>query len=77
MRIEENKLILEDEINDDMLEELISLLQTQNLETIQIDTNNISSLALQQLFCISKDIKVIVSDPFIAKFFENIEIRVA
>jgi diketogulonate reductase-like aldo/keto reductase len=77
MKIEENKLILEDEINDEMLDELISLLQTQNLETVQIDTNNISSLALQQLFCISKDIKVVVNDPFTAKFFENIEFKAA
>ena len=77
MKIEKNILILKDEINDEMLDELISLLQTDDLETIQIDTNNISSLALQQLFCKSKNIKVITNDPFIAKFFDNIEFKVA
>ena len=77
MKIEENKLILEDEISDDMVDELIALLQTDGLETIQIDTNNIGSLVLQQLFCISKDIKVVVDDPFVAKFFENIEFKAA
>ena len=77
MKIEENKLILENEISDDMVDELIALLQTDDLETIQIDTNNIGSLALQQLFCASKDIKVVVDDHFIAKFFENIEFKAA
>ena len=77
MKIDENILILEDEINDDMLDELIELCKTKDLEVIAIETDNISSLALQHLFCISKTIKVSCNDPFIAKFLDNIVFEVA
>ncbi len=77
MKIEENMLILDDEINDDMLNEFIELTKTKGLESIIIDTDNISSLVLQQIFCVSKDIKIVCNDPFIAKFMDNIQFEAA
>ena len=77
MKIEENILILEDEINDEMLEEFMQLCQTKGLASIVIETDNICSLALQHLFCISKNIKVVCNDSFIAKFFDNIQFEAA
>jgi hypothetical protein len=72
MQIENDQLILDNEINDEMLDDLIQYLNDDNIKQIVIDTDNISSLALQQLFCIEKDKKVKINDMFIAKFFENI-----
>jgi hypothetical protein len=77
MKIEENILILEGEITDEMLDEFIKLSKTKDLESIVIDTDNISSLILQQLFCISKDMKIICNDSFIGKFFDNIQFEAA
>jgi len=70
MVVEDNKLIIKDELNDEMVEELKEKLE--NVEEIIIETDNITSLPLQQLFCMSNDKKVIVNNSFIAKFFEDI-----
>ena len=70
MVIEENKLIINEELNDEMIEELKEKLE--NVEEVVIETDNITSLALQQLFCINQEKKVIVNNSFIAKFFEDI-----
>ena len=72
MQIEQNKLIIDGEITDEMLEELIEKINNQDVQIIELNTNNISSLALQQLFCIDKEKTVQVNDLFMAKFFENI-----
>jgi len=72
MTIEENRLIIAEETTDEALDELIQNINKDEIEVIQIDTDNISSLCLQQLFCIAKDKKVEVNNPFMAKFFENI-----
>lgn len=73
MLIEENRLILEEEISDFMLDELIKNINKKKVEIIEINIDNISSLALQQLFCISKEKKVVCNNSFVAKFFENIK----
>ena len=70
MVIEENKLIINEELNDEMIKELKEKLE--NVEEVVIETDNITSLALQQLFCINQEKKVIVNNSFIAKFFEDI-----
>jgi len=72
MIIKENRLIIAEEITDESLDKLIQNINNDEIEVIQIDTDNISSLCLQQLFCIAKDKKVEVNNSFIAKFFENI-----
>ena len=72
MRIEENILILDQEISDDMVDQLIENINNEEVESIQIDTDNISSLAIQQLLCVAKEKKMIINNSFIEKFFENI-----
>jgi len=75
MVIEKNKLIINNEITDDMIEELIEAIHNKNVEIIEINTQNISSLALQQLFCIQKSKAMITHNSSIEKFFENITYR--
>jgi len=70
MVVEDNKLIINDELNDEMIEELKE--QFESVDEVIIETDNITSLALQQLFCVSNEKKVIVNNSFIAKFFEDI-----
>ena len=72
MKIEDSVLILEDEVNDDMLEEFIDLANKKKVKSIQIDTDNISSLVVQQLFCIKESKQVICNDSFLAKFFDDV-----
>ena len=72
MRIEENRLIIAEETTDEMLDELLENIKKDEVEVIQIDTDNISSLCLQQIFCIANKKKVEVNNTFIEKFFVNI-----
>ena len=72
MTIQENRLIIDSELTDDALDELIDNINKSEIEVIQIDTDNITSLCLQQLFCIAKYKKMEINNSFIAKFFENI-----
>ena len=74
MKIEDNVLILDDEVNDSMLQEFISLANKDSLESIIIDSDNISSLVLQQLFCLKDIKKVVCNEPFLEKFFDNIQL---
>ena len=72
MHIEENRLIIADEVVDDDIEELKEHINNESVEIIQIDTDNISSLCLQQLFCVAKDKTMDINNSFLEKFFENI-----
>ena len=73
MIIEDNRLIIAKEITDDMLDDLIKNINNDKITHIQIDTDEISSLCLQQLFYIAKTKKVEINNNFIEKFFENIK----
>lgn len=72
MRIEINKLILDEEINDEMLFDFMTILHSDVVEVVQIETDNISSLALQQLFCVEKTKEIVCNNIFLKKLFENI-----
>lgn len=72
MRIEMNRLILDQEINDEMLFDFMTVLHSDAVEVVQIDTDNISSLALQQLFCAEKTKEIVCNNVFLEKLFENI-----
>ena len=72
MKIKDSVLVLKDEVNDDMLEEFMTLVNKKKVKSIKIDTDNIGSLVVQQLFCINKSKQVICDDPFLAKFFDDV-----
>lgn len=70
MRIEDNKLIIENELTDDMIDTILE--NINKVETIQIDTDAISSLAFQQILCFHNKKEIICNNTFLSKFFENI-----
>ena len=72
MRVDENKLILESEVNDMMLDEFIELAYDEKVTDIIIETDNVSSLIVQQLFCLKQSKNLICNDPFLQHFFEDI-----
>lgn len=74
MKIKDNKLIISEELNEEMLDSFIKKINKKSIEIIEINTDNISSLAIQQLFCISNSKKIICNNSFISKFFENVSI---
>ena len=74
MRVEDNNLILDEEVNNEMLEEFMKLSSKKKLKTIVIETDNISSLVVQQLFCIAKEKKILCNDPFLNKFFDDVRL---
>ena len=72
MRIENNNLILDNELTDEVLEEFIQFTKDNQFKSVIINTNNISSIILQQIFCLSKTKDIVCNDNFMAKFFDNI-----
>ena len=72
MKIEDNILVLDSDIDDEMMDEFLTLVENKAVESIQIETDNISSLVMQQLFCIKDNKKIVCNDPFLAKFFDDV-----
>jgi len=70
MRIDENKLIIEDELTDDMIDSFLE--NADKVEIIQIETDAISSLVFQQILCLHNKKEIICNNSFLSKFFENI-----
>ena len=77
MKIEDNTLVLDTDLDDDMMDEFLSLVNDEKVESITIETDNISSLVMQQLFCIKDNKKIVCNDPFLAKFFDDVRYKVA
>ena len=79
MKIEDRVLILSGDINDAMVDEFIEMVNKNDVKTIKIETNNISSLVMQQLFCkeANGEKEIICDDVFLTKFFRNIGYKVA
>jgi hypothetical protein len=55
----------------------LELIEKNDFESILIESDNISSLIMQQLFCIKDNKKIISNDPFLAKFFDDVSYQVA
>jgi hypothetical protein len=79
MKIEGKILILDGDIEDAMVNEFIEIINKNDIETIKLETNNISSLVMQQLFCIkaNEEKEIVCNDVFLAKFFKNVGYKVA
>jgi hypothetical protein len=74
MKIEGSNLILENEVNDDMMVEFISLANGKDIKSITINTDNISSLVVQQLLCLKSSKEIICNDSFLLKFFQDVKL---
>ena len=74
MRVEDGILILDSEVNDEMLDEFLTNANKKKVKSILIETDNISSLVVQQIFCIRETKDVVCNDPFLAKFFDDVKL---
>ena len=74
MRVEDGVLILDSEVSDEMLDEFLDLSNQDDVKSILIETDNISSLVIQQLFCIRESKEVICDDEFLGKFFDDVKL---
>jgi hypothetical protein len=72
MRVEENKLILDEKLEFENAEELLNL--SSECEEIIVQTNDIHPSIMQLLFSLSEDKEITVEDEFYKKFFDNLEL---
>ena len=72
MKIEDNVLVIESELNDENASELLATIEQDSIEKIKIENDNISSSCLQILICAKKDKPVEYNSSFLEKIFTNI-----
>ena len=71
MKIENNILIIDEALNDEQIEELIVAINQDEIDTIKIINDELSSGIVQALWCSGK--KVDVDSDFLSKFFDNVK----
>jgi len=71
MRIENNCLIIDEPLGDDKIEELVVALKQDEIEMIELQSDDISSGILQVLWCSKKKVEV---EGFLSKFFDNVKV---
>ena len=74
MKVEDGVLILDSEVNDEMMDEFLNLSNSDDVKSVLIETDNISSLVIQQLFCLKETKEVVCNDEFLAKFFDDVKL---
>jgi len=72
MKIENNVLIIDEALNDEKIEELMVALNQDEIDTIKIENDELSSGIVQVLWCSQK--KIDVESEFLSKFFENVKV---
>ena len=72
MRTENEKLIIEEDLHDENLEDFIKESNQVSIKVIEVENVILGSLVVQALFVLSKEKKIIFKDPIMEKFFENI-----
>jgi len=71
MKINDNVLIIDENLEDDIVEEFIISVNQPQITKIVIETDNISAPILQALWCLDKEIEV--KTEFLKLFFENVK----
>lgn len=72
MKIKDDKLIIDEEMNDEMVEEFVAVASDEGIKKIVIENPAISSSIVQAILCFSKEKKIKCEDAFLSKFFENV-----
>ena len=71
MKIDNNILIIDEVLNDEQIEELIVAINQDEIDTIKVENDELSSGIVQSLWCSGK--KVDVESEFLSKFFDNVK----
>lgn len=75
MKVENKKLIIDDEITDEEVEEFVVALSQDNIKKIEIDNPNLGASIIQALLLKKKDTEIIVKDKTLQKVFENVSYK--
>ena len=71
MKIDNNVLIIDEALNDENIEELILAVNQDEIDTVNVLNDELSSGILQVLWCSGKIIDV--ESEFLSKFFDNVK----
>ncbi len=71
MKIEDKKLIIDQPIENERLEEFMNLLKQNDTESIIIQNPQLDSSIIQAIMCFAKDKAIECSDTFLSKVFDN------
>jgi len=71
MKIDNNILIIDEALNDEQIEELIVAINQDEIDTIKVENDELSSGIVQALWCSGK--KVDIESEFLSKFFDNVK----
>ena len=75
MRVEDDKLIIDSNLSDDMLDEFLDSIKQDQIEKIVVGCDDIASSIIQVLWCVQNEKKVKVKVDFLEHFFENVTQR--
>lgn len=75
MKVENKKLIIDDEITDEEVEKFVVALSQDNIKKIEIDNPNLGASIIQALLLKKKDTEIIVKDKTLQKVFENVSYK--
>ena len=72
MRIEANTLIVDEELGDEAAEEFKAAVEQPEVRSVRIDNGNLAASIVQILWCLEGQKEILVNDPFLARFFEQV-----
>ena len=72
MRIEDKTLYIEEPLYDDNIEEAIATFSQDNIQNIEVLTNDLGAGIVQELLVQKRQKDVIVHDDVLKKIFENV-----
>ena len=71
MKVENEKLIIDEPLENEQLEELLENLNNKNIESITVENPQLDSSIMQAIMC-SKVKNIECSDNFLKKIFDNV-----
>ena len=72
MRIEDKTLYIEEPLYDDNIEDAIATFSQDNIQNIEVLTNDLGAGIVQELLVQKRQKDVIVHDDVLKKIFENV-----
>ncbi|NPA55498.1 MAG: hypothetical protein GXO40_03960 [Epsilonproteobacteria bacterium] len=72
MRLEDDVLYINEEIEDERVEEFIASVSQDNISKIVVETPHLGGSIVQVLLIKKRDVEVEVEDETLAKLFENV-----
>lgn len=72
MKIEENKLIIDDPISEMEIDELLTSLKQEQISEVIVQNDDLHAGAIQALWCVKNKKSVTIESEFLKPFFEHV-----